>query len=74
MFGGVIGYGADFMNKANRPYIPVSPNEAVQPVVALYNYVARTAEELSFNVGECYFFACCILLYSAQTNCSSDCC
>lgn len=49
---GNFGYGVDFMNKANRPIIPVSPHEAVQAVVALYNYVARTAEELSFNVGD----------------------
>ena len=50
-FGLTTGLG----NNAHRPHVEVSTNEAVLPVIALFNYAARTAEELSFDVGEWYY-------------------
>ena len=45
-------YQMDFMNKANRPYIEVRQDEKITAVVAIFNYAARSPEEITFEVGK----------------------
>lgn len=47
--------GQKFPNKNVLPSVTFDPKDPLTPVIALYNYAARTDEELTFGEGRyCY--------------------